>query len=59
MDKDFYFGVIAGMLGGALIAANSFKVRKAVREGQEQVMNTIASTASEQKKGSNKNSLSE
>ncbi|MBR3864332.1 MAG: hypothetical protein IKJ19_04370 [Clostridia bacterium] len=58
MDRDFYFGVIAGMLGGALIAANSLKIRKAVREGQEQVMNTIATTV-EPKKGSNKNSLSE
>ena len=55
MDKDFYFGVIAGMLGGALIAANSFKVRKAVQDGQEQLMNSITN-ATEQKKGSSKNS---
>ena len=58
MDKDFYFGVIAGMLGGALLAANSIKVRKAVQDGQEQVMNSITS-ANTQKKGSSKNSLSE
>ena len=58
MDRDFYFGVIAGMLGGALIAANSLKVRKALREGQEQVMNTIATNV-EPKKGSSKNNLSE
>ena len=55
MDKDFYFGVIAGMLGGALIAANSFKVRKAVKDGQDQLMNSITSTT-EQKKSSTKNS---
>ena len=58
MDKDFYIGVIAGMLGGALLAANSIKVRKAVQDGQEQVMNSITS-ANTQKKGSSKNSLSE
>ena len=58
MDKDFYFGVIAGMLGGAIIAANSFKVRQAVKDGQEQVINSITSTT-ESKKGSNKNNASE
>lgn len=41
MDKEFCFGIILGMLGGALLSANSFKVRKAVKEGQEQLMNAI------------------
>lgn len=41
MEKDFCFGLIAGMLGGAILAANSFKVRKTVKDGQEQIMNAI------------------
>ncbi|MBQ7408051.1 MAG: hypothetical protein IJW13_02095 [Clostridia bacterium] len=41
MDKDFYMGVILGMLGGAIAAANSLKVRRAIRDGQEQVMTAI------------------
>ncbi len=49
MDKEFYFGIVLGMLGGALVAANSFKVRKAVKEGQEQVMESIANLDSKRK----------
>ena len=41
MEKDFCFGLIAGMLGGAILAANSFKVRKTVKDGQEQIMNAL------------------
>ncbi len=41
MDKEFYLGMMLGILGGAIVSANSFKVRKAIKEGQEQVVSAI------------------
>ena len=41
------------MLGGALVAANSFKVRKAVKDGQEQVMTAINNLESKNKSSKN------
>ena len=41
MEKDFCMGLLVGLLGGAIAAANSFKVRKAVKDGQEQIINTL------------------
>lgn len=41
MDKDFYLGILVGLLGGAVAAANSLKVRRAVKEGQQQMMDAI------------------
>ena len=41
MDKEFYLGMLLGVLGGALVVTNSFKVRKAVKDGQEQVLTAI------------------
>lgn len=38
MNDKFMCGVILGMLGGALLVANSVKARKMVKDGQEQVM---------------------
>ena len=35
MEKNFVIGVVLGMLGGALIATNSYKARKIVKNGQE------------------------
>ena len=35
MEKNFVIGLILGMLGGALVATNSYKARKLVKEGQE------------------------
>ena len=35
MEKNFIIGIVLGMLGGALIATNSYKARKIVKEGQE------------------------
>ena len=37
MDDKFLFGVVLGMLGGALVATNSAKARQLVKNGQEQV----------------------
>ncbi len=34
MDKNFAFGLFLGMVGGALIIANSYKARKLVKDGQ-------------------------
>ena len=53
MDKEFYFGIALGMLGGALVAANSFKVRKAVKDGQEQVMTAMNNLESKNKSSKN------
>jgi hypothetical protein len=49
MEKEFYFGVMLGMLGGALVATNSFKARKAVKDGQEQVLEAITNIESKKK----------
>lgn len=37
MDEKFLFGVVLGMLGGAIIATNSSKARQVVRDGQQQI----------------------
>lgn len=37
MEKEFAFGLALGMIGGALIVANSYKARKMVKDGQEQI----------------------
>lgn len=42
MEKDFCLGVLVGVLGGAIAAANSFKVRKTVKDGQEQIMSALS-----------------
>lgn len=41
MEKDFCLGMLVGVLGGAIAAANSFKVRKTVKDGQEQIISAI------------------
>ena len=41
MEKDFCMGIIAGLAGGMIIAANSFKVRKAVKDGQEKILTAL------------------
>lgn len=38
MNDKFLFGVVLGMLGGAVIATNSVKARQLVKSGQEQVV---------------------
>lgn len=38
MNDKFLFGVILGMVGGAVIATNSAKARQAVKSGQQQVI---------------------
>ncbi len=41
MEKDFCMGILVGLMGGAIAAANSFKVRKAVKDGQDQIMTML------------------
>lgn len=41
MEKDFCLGIAIGLFGGAIAAANSLKVRKTVKDGQEQIMNML------------------
>jgi len=41
MEKDFCLGLLMGLIGGSLICANSYKARKAVKEGQEQIMEML------------------
>ena len=42
MEKNFIIGIVLGMLGGALIATNSYKARKIVKEGQEVAMEKMS-----------------
>jgi hypothetical protein len=42
MDEKFIFGLGLGMLGGAVIVANSVKARQMVKSGQEQVVEKVS-----------------
>ena len=37
MGKDFAIGLALGMIGGALIIANSYQARKLVKDGQREL----------------------
>ncbi len=50
MDDKFFVGVALGMLGGAMIAANSVRARKLVNEGKEQLMERVDSMTKQTKK---------
>ena len=41
MEKDFCIGLLMGLVGGCLICANSYKARRAVKEGQEQIIDML------------------
>ncbi|MBR1983630.1 MAG: hypothetical protein IKA12_02970 [Clostridia bacterium] len=38
MNDKFLFGMVLGMLGGAVIVTNSVKMRNAVKQGQETII---------------------
>ena len=38
MNDKFLFGVVLGMLGGAVLATNSVKARQMVKSGQQQAI---------------------
>lgn len=42
MEKGFICGMIAGVLAGAVIVANSYKARKFVKDGQECVRQKVS-----------------
>ena len=50
MNDKFIFGLVLGMLGGAVIATNSVKARQMVKAGQEQVVEK-AETLTKNRKG--------
>ena len=50
MEKDFCMGILAGMLGGAIVAANSFKVRKTIKDGQQQILDALNKLDKREKK---------
>lgn len=52
MDDKFLFGVIVGMLGGAVIATKSQKARQLVKSSEEQLKNKVAELSNDQKKKS-------
>ncbi|MBD5636434.1 MAG: hypothetical protein HDP28_01245 [Clostridia bacterium] len=41
MEKMFCLGVMFGMVGGALIVANSYKARTLVKKSQSEVMEKV------------------
>ena len=42
MDEKFLFGVVLGMLGGAVLVTNSTKARQMVSKGQDTVVKTAS-----------------
>ena len=50
MEKDFCMGILAGMLGGAIVAANSIKVRKTIKDGQQQSLDALNNLDKREKK---------
>ncbi|MBQ7339738.1 MAG: hypothetical protein IJW43_02655 [Clostridia bacterium] len=54
MFDKFMWGVVLGMLGGAVIASNSVKARQAIKEGQEQVMQKAQELTKSSKQKSSK-----
>lgn len=57
MEKDFCIGLLMGLAGGALICANSYKARRAVKEGQDQVLDMLNDLEHKKDKMANKNSI--
>lgn len=42
MEKSFVCGMILGLLGGAILVTNSYKARKFVKDGQEEIKNKVS-----------------
>lgn len=54
MDDKFFFGIVLGMLGGAVLATNSAKARQMVRDGQAEVTKKVEQMTKAKKKNSDK-----
>lgn len=52
MEKGFVCGMIAGLLAGAVIVANSYKARKLVKDGQEQLKQKVSEVTDKKSKKS-------
>ena len=53
MNDKFLFGLICGMLGGAVLVTNSVKARQMVKDGQDQVMQKVNDSVKQNKKNEN------
>lgn len=51
MDKNFAIGLFLGMVGGALIIANSYKARKIVKDGQCAIKEKVTEMTKKQEQG--------
>ncbi len=54
MSDKFVWGVMLGMLGGAIVATNSVKARQLVKSGQEQVVEKAETLTKKKSKKSGK-----
>lgn len=54
MDDKFFFGIVLGMLGGAVLATNSVKTRQLVKDGQTEVAKKVEEISKTKKKNSDK-----
>lgn len=52
MEKGFVCGMIAGLIAGAVIVANSYKARKLVKDGQEQLKQKVSEVTDKKNKKS-------
>lgn len=50
MDDKFLCGIALGMIGGALIVANSVKARKMIIDGQSQILDKMEELNNSKKK---------
>ena len=50
MDDKFLFGILLGVVGGAVLATNSAKARQMVKDGQEQVKEKVEQMGKTQNK---------
>ena len=55
MDDKFLYGIILGMLGGAVLVTNSVKARQVVKDGQAQVLQKVEQATKSAKKNSQEN----
>ena len=51
MEKMFCIGLALGMVGGALIVANSYKARSLVKKSQAEMMDKVNEMMDEKLKG--------
>ena len=55
MEKSFLLGLAFGMIGGAVVVANSYKMRKVVINSQQDILEKIESLSEDREKKSKTN----